>query len=162
MNRPNTEICALPAAVSSMDSVSCVAVGGGQQGCTIAIQQCRCYSWGNNYKGRLGQYVHETKTLDTTTNVSSPVAVDAYTRRDALQVACGSEHTLLLNKEGKVYTWGNGCENGQVIGMFSVLLIHTNTFTLHKVLAILRIAAPLTHKLLRLHQSLSCDTWKTY
>merc|ERR1719486_754074 len=47
--------CALPHPVRGLDSVTHVACGGGQQGCTFAVtSDGALYSFGNNYKSRLG------------------------------------------------------------------------------------------------------------
>ena len=56
------------------------------------------YSWGSNFYGQLGLGTEELC-------VKSPAKIDGIT--NAVQIAAGKEHTLVLTAEGLVYAFGN-------------------------------------------------------
>lgn len=86
--------CALPHPVrspQSMRSVVQIACGGGQQGCTAAVGlDGRLYTFGNNYKCRLG---HGSGNA-----VHTPRAVVALQGEQVVQVACGSGTVFATSK----------------------------------------------------------------
>lgn len=58
------------------------------------------YSWGRGEDGQLG--------LGDTNDQHEPVFVDSLKDKNISQIACGSGHTVVLTRAGKVYTWGRG------------------------------------------------------
>jgi len=68
----------------------------------------KVYAWGNNSAGRLGN--------NSTTSASVPVQVNTsgvLAGKTITTIAAGNHHSLALDSDGKVYTWGlNG--NGQL------------------------------------------------
>ena len=61
----------------------------------------KVYAWGYNTHGQLGN--------NSTTESSVPVAVDisgVLTGKTITAISGGSEHTIALDSDGKVYTWG--------------------------------------------------------
>eukprot|EP00347_Sterkiella_histriomuscorum_P012245 403369334 len=66
----------------------------------IAEQVGHVYCMGSNADGKLG--IGE-KTLKSS-NV--PCLVEGI--QDIVQVACGSQHTMALNRKGEIYAWGGG------------------------------------------------------
>ncbi len=63
------------------------------------------YAWGSNSNGQLG--------IGTTNNSSTPVASWLPSGVTATTVAAGSDHSLALGSDGKVYAWGSN-SNGQL------------------------------------------------
>jgi alpha-tubulin suppressor-like RCC1 family protein len=63
------------------------------------------YSWGNNSFGQLG--------TGNTTNASTPAKVQLPSGVTATAAAAGTDHSLAIGSDGKLYAWGyNG--NGQL------------------------------------------------
>ncbi|KDO32822.1 hypothetical protein SPRG_02515 [Saprolegnia parasitica CBS 223.65] len=58
------------------------------------------YSWGRGEDGQLG--------LGDTSDQYRPVLVEALRDKCVVQIACGSGHTVVLDENGDVYTWGRG------------------------------------------------------
>lgn len=68
---------------------------------TCGIVEGRAYCWGYNNRGQLGD--------GTTTNSSSPVAVDTsgvLSGKTMTAISAGDSHTIAIDSDGKVYTWG--------------------------------------------------------
>lgn len=91
--------CALPYPVRGFSSVVHVACGGGQQGSTaIVTASGALFTFGNNYKARLG---HGEGPC-----VRSPQRVEALAGEFVLAAACGSDHSAALVRGGQVFSWG--------------------------------------------------------
>ena len=57
---------------------------------------------GNNFYGRLGL------GDQSLSNTSVPCLVESLVNEKIISVTCGSTHTVAINKEGEVYSWGLG------------------------------------------------------
>ena len=95
--------CAMPHPVRALGStVVYVACGGGQQGCTMAVTtDGSLYTFGNNYKGRLGHG-------NSCGHVRSPRRVEGLEGVPIMAVAASSAHALALDRAGRVWSWGRG------------------------------------------------------
>lgn len=83
-----------------------VACGGGQQGCTAAVtEDGQLFTFGNNYKCRLGH--------GEGPSVLKPRRVEALTAERVLMAAVGTDHAAALVAGGRVYTWGSN-KSGQL------------------------------------------------
>jgi len=95
--KPN---CALPHPVRGLTNIVHVACGGGQQGCTAAVTaEGRLFTFGNNFKGRLGHGAGP--------NVREPRCVEALAGEYVLAAACGTDHSAALVRGGRVFLWGS-------------------------------------------------------
>lgn len=93
--------CALPYPVKGFNNVVQISCGGGQQGCTAVVTATGAlFTFGNNYKGRLGH--GEGPAL------RSPRRVEALAGEFVIAAACGSEHTGALVRGGTLFLWGDG------------------------------------------------------
>ena len=77
---------------------------------TVALdEEGKVYTWGYNYDGQLGD--------GTTTNSVLPICIsdkeNELKGKKIVDVSAGYGHTVALDEEGKVYTWGNN-EYGQL------------------------------------------------
>ncbi|CAE8594916.1 unnamed protein product [Polarella glacialis] len=91
--------CALPHPVPSLRNVVHVAVGGGQQGCTAAVTSAgELFTFGNNFKGRLGHGEGPA--------VREPRRVLALAGEHVLMAACGPDHAAVLVQGGRIFLWG--------------------------------------------------------
>ena len=99
--------CALPRPVKGLHNIIQVSCGGGVQGCTAAITITgKVFTFGNNFKGRLGY------TCKKDENTSLPRQVESISDSHATYVACGQGHMICLTSKGKLYSWGtdtDGC-----------------------------------------------------
>lgn len=111
--KPN---CALPHPIPGFKSVTFVACGGGQQGCTGAVTAAgELFTFGNNSKGRLG---HGEGPCDR-----EPRRVDALCPEFVIAVAFGSDHGAALciprasseagGSDRRLWLWG-GNGHGQL------------------------------------------------
>ena len=108
-----TAIYALPICISDKDTelkgkrIVDISAGYGH---TVAIdEEGKVYTWGDNGDGQLG---------DGTTN-DSPLPICISNKENELKgkkiisISAGGYHTVAIDEEGKVYTWGNN-EVGQL------------------------------------------------
>ena len=77
---------------------------------TVAIdEEGKAYTWGNNEFGQLGD--------GTTTNSVLPICIsdkdNELKGKKIISISAGGYHTVAIDKEGKVYTWGDN-EVGQL------------------------------------------------
>lgn len=104
------ENSALPHPVPGMVSVVQVACGGGQQGCTGAVDASGVlWTWGNNYGGRLGLLdTNHRASPERVVRLPGPVAA----------VAFGTSHGACVTVSGACLTWGadrRGCLGRAVV-----------------------------------------------
>ena len=60
----------------------------------------KVYSWGNNCNGQCGFDNNEFHIINTPKNIIE------LNNKNIIQISCGNEHCLALNKNGEVYSWG--------------------------------------------------------
>ena len=77
-----------------------ISAGGGH---TVAIdEEGKVYTWGFNYYGQLGD--------GTTTNSVLPICIsnkeNELKGKKIISISAGGGHTVAIDEEGKVYTWG--------------------------------------------------------
>ena len=99
------------------------------------------YAWGKNAFGQLGDGTYIDK--------SSPISIDNLSGKKITQIATGSAHSVALDSDGKVYTWGLNncgqlCYNNSKIRVPYPVCINNNT----KIFKIIQIAAGTYHTLL--------------
>eukprot|EP00944_MAST-04C_sp_MAST-4C-sp1_P007720 g7720.t1 len=99
--------CALPKPVRGFHNVVQVACGGGVQGCTAVVTATgKVFTFGSNFKGRLGHDADVGECLNV------PRQVAGVSESKTVAIACGLGHMLCLTDKGKVYSWGtntDGC-----------------------------------------------------
>ena len=97
---------AMPRAIELPLSVTAIACGTGQQGCTFAVlEDGSLYTFGNNYGGRLGHPKHSTKSGHLT-YCSKPRRVEALENVRVVAACCSNSHAMCLTDDGIVYSWG--------------------------------------------------------
>lgn len=78
-------------------------VAAGQEHCILLDEDGKVYTWGYNNKGQVGD--------STFNNRNAPVAVLYGTAgllsKKIISVSAGTSHSLALDDQGKVYTWGD-------------------------------------------------------
>jgi alpha-tubulin suppressor-like RCC1 family protein len=65
----------------------------------------KIYTWGNNKWGNLGHAPDENNMEAIT---ATPQLVRGLEKEFLIQIVCGDKHMMALNKERRIYTWGDG------------------------------------------------------
>lgn len=80
----------------------------------------RVLGWGGNRHGQVGNITEEhckptkrVKLASMLKGQASPARVTSFRENSITEIACGDEHSLALNYEGKVFGWGKN-EEGQL------------------------------------------------
>mmetsp|Transcript_18180 Transcript_18180/g.27288 ORF Transcript_18180/g.27288 Transcript_18180/m.27288 type:complete len:523 (-) Transcript_18180:140-1708(-) len=99
--------CALPVAVPGFSRVSHVALGEGQFACVLVTKSDgTLWSFGSNYKGRLGL------GSDSPPSISKPTLVSALKGKHVIGACAGEAHAGAVTAKGLAYMWGrnlSGC-----------------------------------------------------
>jgi alpha-tubulin suppressor-like RCC1 family protein len=88
-----------PGQVTSLSDKTIVAIAGGYEHTMALDSDGKVYTWGYNVYGQLG---HNGTTTQTTPGQVTTTIGD----KTIVAIACGSSHTMALDSDGKVYTWG--------------------------------------------------------
>ena len=101
-----TAIYALPKCISDEDTElkgkRIVDISAGYGYAVALDEEGKVYTWGNNEYGQLGD--------GTTTNSSLPICLsnkeNELKGKKIISISAGGGHTVAIDEEGKVYTWG--------------------------------------------------------
>lgn len=74
-------------------------MSAGESHCAALTQSKKVYLWGNGSYGRLGTGFEFTNL--------SPINVDDFDQLDIVKISCGAFHTLILSRDGSVYSFGH-------------------------------------------------------
>ncbi len=97
----------LPVVVSSLTGKNIVKISTGIEAasCTYAMDdQGKVYAWG---------YADDGRIPDSSGYVTKAVEIPSLSELDIHDFDLGNKHGILLDKQGRVYTWGND-EHGQI------------------------------------------------
>ena len=78
-----------------------VKVATGRDFTLVLCDDNTLYSWGRNDMGQLGNGNNTHSLLPVAVNMSGSLSGKTIT-----QIACGADHSLVLDSDGKVYAWG--------------------------------------------------------
>lgn len=100
------KIVSTPRLVETLQGIKIVDIDMGDHHCAAVSEEGEVFTWG--YGGGMfnpGGLGHGDKTSQ-----SRPALVEALADQGIKikQVSCGAAHTIALDEEGKVYTWGRG------------------------------------------------------
>ncbi|NIL42561.1 cell wall anchor protein [Salinispora arenicola] len=94
-----------PTAVSLPSGTLVTAIAGGDGHSLALTSTGSVLAWGDNSDGQLGD--------GTTTDTTTPVAVDLPTGTEVTAIAAGAVHSLSLSSTGGAFAWGNN-DQGQL------------------------------------------------
>lgn len=95
----HNKITRRPEQIDDLENYNIVQVAAGDQHSVALTSWGLIYSWGENGYGQLGINSTEMHT-------PTPKLVKSLARKQVLQIACGSNHTLALTSDGELYSWG--------------------------------------------------------
>lgn len=89
-----------------------ISMSAGTNHCLALTREGEVYAWGGNLHGQLGVGY-------TGSNIPTPVALDGtvlFGGKPVVAVSAGSDHSLALTTNGRVYAWGNNSSGKTGIG----------------------------------------------
>jgi alpha-tubulin suppressor-like RCC1 family protein len=105
-----------PTLVSALADKTVVAVSCGATHTAALTDEGRVYTWGGGVSGQLG-HGDKLQQLEPT------LVAGVLEHKKVVAVSCGGFHTMVLLKDGSVFSWGEGL-NGQVPFPPALLLPH--------------------------------------
>jgi alpha-tubulin suppressor-like RCC1 family protein len=103
-----------PILVESLLQVEPYQLECGSNHCLLLARQGLVYAWGDNRHGQCGQGSHLDMQPELTYN--TPVQVNIH---NVINIDCGSDHSALVDGNGRLYTFGKN-RNGQLgLGHFA-------------------------------------------
>ncbi|KAG0575477.1 hypothetical protein KC19_5G006600 [Ceratodon purpureus] len=96
----NLDSCSTPSIVKSLWSLGITQVACGEYHSVALTVDGQIFTWG---RGKYGQLGHGTSQ-----NGNFPVAVKALADHHVAQIACGGDHTIAVNSNGQIFSWGRG------------------------------------------------------
>ncbi|CAO3667586.1 hypothetical protein G6F70_002886 [Rhizopus microsporus] len=97
---PGTDIQRYPRIVGALAHETCVEIAVGKHHCICLTSDGSVYSWGCGEYWQLGRKVSEKNML------SESLTPQRLSLKDIISIACGAFHSLALDHQGQLYTWG--------------------------------------------------------
>ncbi|MES2922712.1 MAG: HYR domain-containing protein [Verrucomicrobiota bacterium] len=121
-----------------------VATAAGGSHSLVLTSDGRVYAWGSNVSRQLGN--------NSIPNSSVPVAVDisgALAGKTVVSIAAGTNHSLVLSSEGRVYAWGSNSDGqlGKSVGYNSQIPVAVDTSGVLAGKTVVAISAGVNHSL---------------
>ena len=77
--------------------VTCVACGSRDAHTLVATENGQLWAWGDGSYGKLGKGTNDSS--------NAPILVGDYSASGIAQLECGAQFSVMLGKDGKVFTW---------------------------------------------------------
>ncbi|XP_026548213.1 probable E3 ubiquitin-protein ligase HERC6, partial [Notechis scutatus] len=91
--------------IQALEAQTIIYISCGKEHSLAISSQGKVFSWGAGGFGQLGT----GKLKDS----STPKKIDALSKYNVIQVACGHYHSIALTKDGRVFSWGHN-SHGQL------------------------------------------------
>ncbi|KAI3888896.1 hypothetical protein MKX03_036080 [Papaver bracteatum] len=98
----------LPKSLESNVVLDVHQIACGSRHAALVTRQGEVFTWGEESGGRLGHQIDS--------GFSRPQLVDYLILNNAEYVGCGEYHTCAITMSGDVFTWGDGTQNGALLG----------------------------------------------
>ncbi|CAN6482306.1 unnamed protein product [Victoria cruziana] len=96
----NKEDCCTPTHVKELWGLGIIQIACGENHSAALSVDGQVFTWG---RGKYGQLGH-----DSFQNELKPLPVKALSDQMIVQVVCGGNHTMAINEEGALFSWGQG------------------------------------------------------
>ncbi|XP_044755139.1 RCC1 domain-containing protein 1, partial [Coccinella septempunctata] len=96
-----------PTQIEALAGIQIVAIACGTWHCAVISKEGDVYTWGWNQNGQLGLPVHSIEKNEGVSVMASPHVIDfPDPNANAVKVACGKRHTIVLLDNGEIYGCG--------------------------------------------------------
>ena len=92
-----TTLCTIQVRALEKFRVVCVACGSRDAQTLAATENGALWAWGDGSFGKLGK--------GDTAGSHTPLKVKVFNTEEIAQLECGAQFSMMLTKDGKVYTW---------------------------------------------------------
>ncbi|KAF2078186.1 hypothetical protein CYY_000476 [Polysphondylium violaceum] len=99
-----------PKIVTSLGSINVLMLSCGASHALCLSKQGHVYSWGNNDHGKLGHGEDPSFSPAPPKFITSPKKIKSIERITVLSVSCGWAHSMLIDYNSEIYTWGKGSD----------------------------------------------------
>lgn len=93
-----------------LDEEDIIAISAGSQHNLALTRDGRVFSWGCNDEGALG------RVIENDSEEFIPKLVDKLKDKKIVQIACGASHSVVLDTNGQVYSWGAYRNSSGLVG----------------------------------------------
>ncbi|CAM6124002.1 unnamed protein product [Calypogeia fissa] len=100
LGHDSKEDVTVPLLLGTLWGLGIVQIACGEYHSAALSSDGQVFTWGRGKYGQLGHGSIESEF--------QPVAVKALADQFVVQVVCGGDHTIALNSEGEIFTWGRG------------------------------------------------------
>ncbi|XP_073037086.1 ultraviolet-B receptor UVR8-like isoform X2 [Primulina eburnea] len=127
----------VPSQVKALANVKIIQAAIGGWHCLAVDEQGRAYAWGGNEYGQCGEEPEQKEDMGKPVRRDIIIPQRCVPRLSVRQVAAGGTHSVVLTREGHVWTWGQPWPPGdikqistpvRVQGLDSVRLIAVGAF----------------------------------
>ncbi|GAA0141368.1 ubiquitin-protein ligase [Lithospermum erythrorhizon] len=134
---PETKTESVPSQVKALSNVKIVQAAIGGWHCLAVDDQGRAYAWGGNEYGQCGEEPEQKEDTGSLVRRDIVIPKRCVPKLSVRQVAAGGTHSVILTREGHVWTWGQPWPPGdikqistpvRVQGLESVRLIAVGAF----------------------------------
>ncbi|KAI3747771.1 hypothetical protein L6452_10415 [Arctium lappa] len=113
-HQPSTKTENVPSQVKALDNVNIVQAAIGGWHCLAVDDQGRAYAWGGNEYGQCGEELEKKGDSGRTLRRDIVIPQRCASKLSVRQVAAGGTHSVVLTREGHVWTWGQPWPPGDI------------------------------------------------
>lgn len=96
-----------PSQIEALAGIKIVSIACGTWHCAVISDEGDLYTWGWNQNGQLGLPIHSTEKSEGVSVMATPHIIDfPDPNANAVKVACGKRHTIVLLDNGELYGCG--------------------------------------------------------
>ncbi|KAI3789267.1 hypothetical protein L2E82_02059 [Cichorium intybus] len=113
-HQPSTKTENIPSQVKALDNVKVVQAAIGGWHCLAVDDQGCAYAWGGNEYGQCGEELEKKFESDRILRRDIVIPHRGALKLSVRQVAAGGTHSVVLTREGHVWTWGQPWPPGDI------------------------------------------------
>lgn len=113
-NPPESKTQSIPSQVKALSNVKIVQAAIGGWHCLAVDDQGRAYAWGGNEYGQCGEEPERKDDNNRTLRRDIVIPQRCAPKLSVRQVAAGGTHSVVLTRDGHVWTWGQPWPPGDI------------------------------------------------